>query len=505
MKAVLRISLALAMAFALVFSTTIPAVAATNTLTAAPSALTAATQTAATEIETAATTKTKTINLKKKTTTASVSITVGNKLKLKLKDNKKAVSASKASYKTSKKTVATVSKKGIVTAKKVGKATITVKANKKTLKLKVTVKKKGITRKSITLPFMSTWNNSRQAKITTKWSVKDLNYKASNAKPNKYLTVAALTLATNIETTHTGANQWDLVYDSLDKLGFTKNKYHAYFDGDVKPQKVNYPAMVFATHKQKVNGKNVVAAVFRGSSSFEDFVTDALSQIDKYVHPISKIRQIINKDTSGSDKTIGGFYRVGVNATAELENYLNRNGFKKDNTIVFITGHSLGAATASLVGLRTAATLVNPNSVFCYPFATPNYFKGLTSSTESVRMTGKNMKMFSFDNEEDIVPDVPLGLSYYKTLNRVNFDREWIKENEPKRYELFNELYTHFRGRSYEADTGNYMPKEYSYKFFSDHDVEVNSIMVRNHMPYTYMALILSELPAKEARAYIAK
>ena len=45
--------------------------------------------------------------------------------------------------------------------------------------------------------------------------------------------------------------------------------------------------------------------------------------------------------------------------------------------------------------------------------------------------------------------------------------------------------------------------KEYSYKFFSDHDVEVDSIMVRNHMPYTYMALILSALPADEARTYI--
>lgn len=469
MKRVLGKFMVLVMVFSLVFSATFPVAAAT---------------------------KTKTVNLKKKTTTVSSTITAGDKLKLTVKQNKKTVKVSKVTFKSSKKTVATVSKKGVITAKKAGKATITIKANKRTVKLKVTVKTKEPERKSITLPFMSTWNGTRQAKVTTKWSVEDLDYTASNEEPNKYLTIAALTLATNIETTHKGANQWDLVYDSLDKLGFTKNKYHAYFDDDgEKSQEVNYPAMVFATHKQKVKGKNVVVAVFRGSSSFQDFLTDALSQVDKYIHPSG----------STDTETIGGFYRVGVNATRELRQYMEKYGFKKSNTVVFITGHSLGAATASLVGLRTASSLIDPDSVFCYPFATPNYFKGLEPKLTSARMTGKGMKMFSFDNEEDIVPDVPLGLSYYKTLNRVNFDREWIQENEPERYKLFNELYTYFRGRDYESDSSNFMPEEYSFKFFSDHEVEVDSIMVRNHMPYTYMALILSGLPAKEARTYIAK
>ena len=473
MKTVLRRLLVLVLVFAMVYST----------------ALTVS-----------ASTKTKTIHLKKKTTTVKAKMTAGDKLKIKIKKGKKKVKVSKASFKSSKKSVAKVSKKGVITAKKAGKATITIKALKRKVKLKVTVKSKAvqkpadIQRQTITLPFMSTWDGSRQAKVTTKWSVEDLNYTASNDKPNQHLTVAALTLATNIETTHKGAKQWDLIFDSLDKLGFTENKYHAYFDGDEeKPQQVDYPAMAFATHKNKVNGKNVVAAVFRGSSSFQDFITDALSQIDKYVHP----------ESSTPDQTIGGFYRVGVNATAELKAYMEKHGLTKNNTTVFITGHSLGAATASLVGLRTAATLVNPNSVFCYPFATPNYFKGIEPDLASIRMTGKDMKMFSFDNEEDIVPDVPLGLSYYKTLNRINFDREWIQRNEPERYKLFNELYTYFRGRNYEQDNSNFMPEEYSFKFFSDYEIQVDSIMVRNHMPYTYMALVLSGLPSKEAHTYI--
>ena len=47
----------------------------------------------------------------------------------------------KASYKTANKKIATVSKKGVITAKKTGKTTITVKVGKKTKKVKVTVKK----------------------------------------------------------------------------------------------------------------------------------------------------------------------------------------------------------------------------------------------------------------------------------------------------------------------------------------------------------------------------
>ena len=47
----------------------------------------------------------------------------------------------KASYKTANKKIATVSKKGVITAKKAGKTTITIKVGKKKKKVKVTVKK----------------------------------------------------------------------------------------------------------------------------------------------------------------------------------------------------------------------------------------------------------------------------------------------------------------------------------------------------------------------------
>ena len=51
------------------------------------------------------------------------------------------LSASSLKFTSSKKSVATVSSKGLITAKKKGKATITIRSGKKKLKLKITVKK----------------------------------------------------------------------------------------------------------------------------------------------------------------------------------------------------------------------------------------------------------------------------------------------------------------------------------------------------------------------------
>lgn len=72
-----------------------------------------------------------------KVSKTSLNVKVGKKVTIKATTTPKA----KISYTSSNKKVATVSSKGVVTGKKAGKATITVKANGKTVKVKVTVKK----------------------------------------------------------------------------------------------------------------------------------------------------------------------------------------------------------------------------------------------------------------------------------------------------------------------------------------------------------------------------
>ena len=84
---------------------------------------------------------------KKKVTTLKITnlpkkVNLKRKAKLKLKPVIAPItSKDKVVYNSSNKKVATVSKNGVIKAKKAGKATITVKSGKKTVKIRVTVKK----------------------------------------------------------------------------------------------------------------------------------------------------------------------------------------------------------------------------------------------------------------------------------------------------------------------------------------------------------------------------
>ena len=74
---------------------------------------------------------------KPKISRKKITLVVGKKAKLKVKGTKK-----KVKWSSSNKSIASVSKKGVVKAKRPGKATIRAKVGKKILKCKVTVKKK---------------------------------------------------------------------------------------------------------------------------------------------------------------------------------------------------------------------------------------------------------------------------------------------------------------------------------------------------------------------------
>ena len=211
----------------------------------------------------------------------------------------------------------------------------------------------------------------------------------------------------------------------------------------------------------------MVIAVFRGSSSIEDAISDIKAEP-------------------------AGFVQAGINATNELKSYLNAHHLTKDNTILFITGHSYGAATAALVTIMSE-DLAERDSIFGYTFATPNYQRN--------GLNGEGMKMFSFDSNEDIVPQVPIGRGLDKTGVCLKFDRLDYKLNDPERYERFLKLYEYFRGNNFDGD-GDFLPQEYS----GNPDgvrVAVDSEIVRNHMPYTYMALILSAFDDETAYSYI--
>ncbi len=89
------------------------------------------------------------------------SVVVGKTVQLKVKNTKK-----KVTWSSSNKSVASVSKKGLVTAKKAGKTTIKAKVGKKTLKCQITVKKNSF------VSGLKNWNNVAFLKNTGLCSIR---------------------------------------------------------------------------------------------------------------------------------------------------------------------------------------------------------------------------------------------------------------------------------------------------------------------------------------------
>lgn len=131
-----------------------------------------------------------------KTSTSSATpskLTLGVKEKHTIKGILTASQAKKAKYTTSKKKVAVVSKKGVITAKKTGKAKITIKVNKKKVKtITVTVKKAPkkvkVAKKKVTI--------KRGKSASVKYSLKPANVASysmsiANAKALKKAKVSA--------------------------------------------------------------------------------------------------------------------------------------------------------------------------------------------------------------------------------------------------------------------------------------------------------------------------
>lgn len=106
----------------------------------------------------------------------------------------------------------------------------------------------------ISMPFL----HNMTPDIRAKWNLADFDPAGPNDVPNQNLKVMALILATNIEST-VGKYAWSLVEYSLGRLGFT-NIMHHYFEA---AERIDHPAMAFGRSVETVNGKTVVAAVFR--------------------------------------------------------------------------------------------------------------------------------------------------------------------------------------------------------------------------------------------------
>jgi len=131
------------------------------------------------------------------------------------------------------------------------------------------------------------------------------------------------------------------------------------------------------------------------------------------------IRGTVGDDQWHSNFTIGrngnvhGFEHYGFSQAEQslhigLHNYLTRlegqGLYNAEDGIIFITGHSRGAAVANLLAYRLNMTgeLVGRENLFAYTFATPN------TTTRPVAF----QNIFNFVNAEDFVAYLPLNVGW---------------------------------------------------------------------------------------------
>ena len=294
------------------------------------------------------------------------------------------------------------------------------------------------------------------------WNWDDLLQDAISSEANLNLVMAGLVLSNEVEM---AARKGEAV---LRQLGFDKIQSDYYRLSTETRNEISNPARTFGYKLLEKDGKqfHVICAVFKGTTTLPDTITDIKSIVD-------------------------GFYEGGRNCADSLKQYISSfDGATRENTILFITGHSLGAATANVVG-RLSREFAKDESNFVYSFASPNY------ETEGEWNDGKSYPNFHYyTNIDDVVPTVPPRIPphYFSKIGKEHlFNRNAMEKNQKLRFER---AYRYFRNMTFEEDKdllglGFRKKKKAAYE------------TLKNHLCHTYMSFILSELSDDEIDKYL--
>ena len=296
------------------------------------------------------------------------------------------------------------------------------------------------------------------------WNWDDLLQDATTAPENMNLAVAGLVLSRNAEISSL------IVETTLRQLGFGGIRSEYYLLTTKTRNQISDPARTFGHKVVEKDGKqyHVICAVFKGTTTLPDVITDIKSVGD-------------------------GFYLGGCRCAQSLKEYIGSiEGADRDNTILFITGHSLGASTANVVG-RLCGELAKDEAKFVYTFASPNY------ETEGEADDGKAYPNFRyFTNMDDIVPTVPPRIppKYFSKIGVEHLYSFYTLEEEQK--ERFLLLYQYFRRIPFEDDnnllgTGLREGESLGYK------------ALKNHLCHTYMSFLLSGVQDEELEKYLVE
>ena len=282
------------------------------------------------------------------------------------------------------------------------------------------------------------------------WDWKDFAIDATARNKNPRLAVSGLVMSWAAELS-------SLLADGiLTSIGFEHVWSSHYFLSTLQRNDVSQPARTFAHKAIEVDGetRHVVYAIFKGTTTIEDAVTDIKSVED-------------------------GFYEAGKNCADALATYVESiEGAPSANTVLFICGHSLGAATANVVG-RLTADIADDSRRFVYTFASPNYE---CAGDDQLDYQFPNFRTFT--NVHDIVPMVPPN--FPKIGIEHSYDHDTFDEDQLRKFEA---VYHYLRGVAFDEDDD---PIGFGITKVDD---EAFTRWLKNHLPSTYMSFILSELP----------
>ena len=294
------------------------------------------------------------------------------------------------------------------------------------------------------------------------WDFDDLLQDATTAEESRKLAMAGLVLSNDAELAAYKAE------NVLRNLGFEDIRSEYYLLSTETKNEISNPARTFGHKLIEKDGKqyHVICTVVKGTTTLPDTITDIKSVVD-------------------------GFYEAGKNCADSLKQYISGfEGITKENTILFITGHSLGASTANVIG-RLCGDIAYDEHKFVYTFASPNY------ETEGEADSGETFPCFrTFTNYDDVVPYVPPRLPP-TFFSKIGIEHMFhLSELDEAQKERFQRVYTYFREMRFEDD-----------KSLLGLGLRENESLgyraLKNHMGHTYMAFILSELPDSEIDHYI--
>ena len=261
---------------------------------------------------------------------------------------------------------------------------------------------------------------------------------ANNKTYNRELAITSSLLATiaydgnylsNVGTTHPTST--NAVSDWFNYHGFTGYaSYDLDYNQETNPQgyQDQHVSEMFVAYKTIASGsisKNLVCVVVRGTndtldewqSDFDMGSTANFSEVDEWIFSTHHM----------------GFEITSERLNSKLSSYLSGKGFNKNNTILWITGHSRGAALTNLL----AAKRINSGyDVFAYAFATP----GTTTYTGSE--PARYDSIFNIINEDDLVPQLPLsswGFTRYGQVISGSIENSYASDWD----ELTGKTYAH--------------------------------------------------------------